>query len=255
MGWIGKEGHPNCGFIMKLTIVIPTYNERENLRKLAQNLFELPFNARLLIVDDASPDGTGDLAESLIGEYPGRVSVIHRSGKLGLGTAYIQGFQQALTDGAQILGQMDADFSHPPEKLIGMLAALQSADVVIGSRYVVGGRLDDRWPLWRKGLSNFGNIYARIILGLPVRDITGGFRVWRRDTLLAMPLERVKSNGYAFQVEMTYIASKLGYVFKEIPIYFADRQWGESKMSWHIQIEAALRVWQLLIDYRDLKTN
>ena len=240
---------------MNLTVVIPTYNEKENIPKLAERLFNLPLDIQLLIVDDASPDGTGDLAESLKKVYPGKVSVIHRSGKLGLGTAYIQGFQYALSEGAQMLAQMDADFSHPPQKLVEMVDTLQSCDVVIGSRYVVGGQLDETWPLWRKGLSSFGNIYARTILGLNVLDTTAGFRLWRRETLAGMPLGRVRSNGYAFQVEMTYIASRLGYIFKEIPIYFADRQWGDSKMSWRIQIEAAIRVWRLLVDYRDLKPN
>ncbi|MCJ7702040.1 MAG: polyprenol monophosphomannose synthase [Anaerolineales bacterium] len=237
---------------MQLTIVIPTYNEAENLPNLTAALFGLPLDVHLLVVDDASPDGTGEIAEGLKSDYPGRVSVVHRSGKLGLGTAYIHGFHQALAQGAQVVGQMDADFSHPPEKLSEMTAALETCDVVIGSRYIQGGRLDERWPLWRKGLSGFGNLYARAILGLAVRDTTAGFRIWRRETLEGMPLERIQSNGYAFQVEMTYVATRLGYRFNEIPIYFADRRWGESKMSWQIQMEAAVRVWQLLLDYRDL---
>lgn len=240
---------------MRITVVIPTYNEVENLPKVATALFALPLAIDLLVVDDASPDGTGEIAEELKYNYPGKVSVIHRSGKLGLGSAYIQGFKQALAAGAQILVQMDADFSHPPEKLLEMAAALKNCDVVIGSRYVPGGRLDDRWPLWRKGLSGFGNMYARIILGLSVRDTTGGYRMWRRETLCGMPLDRVQSNGYAFQVEMTYVATRLGYRFKEIPIYFADRRWGESKMSGAIQLEAAVRVWQLRMEYRDLKSH
>ena len=241
---------------MQLTIVLPTYNEAENLPKIAEALFNLPIpDLKLLVVDDNSPDGTGELAESLTQKYHGQISVMHRTGKLGLGTAYLQGFQRALQDGAEIVGQMDADFSHPPEKLLEMLAALEEADVVLGSRYVRGGRLDERWPIWRKGLSSFGNIYARTILRLPVLDTTGGFRVWRRATLAGMPLDRVRSNGYAFQVEMTYIAHSLGYRFGEVPIYFADRRWGESKMSFRIQAEAAIRVWQLLWEYRDLGRN
>ncbi len=238
---------------MQITIVIPTYNERENLPKLAGVLFGLPLDIDLLVVDDASPDGTGDLAEGLKQEYGGKVKVIHRPGKLGLGTAYIQGFKMALESGADFLVQMDADFSHPPEKLTEMASALESCDVVIGSRYVKGGKLDESWPMWRRGLSAFGNLYARVILGLSVRDTTGGYRMWRRETLQGMPLDRIQSNGYAFQVEMTYVASRLGYQFKEIPIYFADRKWGESKMSGTIQREAATRVWQLLWEYQDLK--
>jgi dolichol-phosphate mannosyltransferase len=239
---------------MQLTIVLPTYNEAENLPKITEALFGLQLpDLKLLVVDDGSPDGTGEIADRLSQYYVGRISVMHRSGKLGLGTAYIQGFQQALKEGAEVIGQMDADFSHPPEKLVEMLSMLEDCDVVIGSRYVSGGKLDENWPLWRKGLSSFGNIYARTILRLKVRDTTAGFRIWRRATLQNMPLERVRSNGYAFQVEMTYIASRLGYRFGEVPIYFADRRWGSSKMSFRIQYEAAIRVWQLLWEYRDLK--
>ena len=239
---------------MQLTVVVPTFNEAENLLELAKQLFSLPFpDLRMLIVDDASPDGTGDLAEELKAKEPGKVFVLHRKGKLGLGSAYIQGFRLALEDGAEAVAQMDADFSHPPRKLVEMARALETADVVIGSRYIAGGSLDERWPLWRKGLSSFGNAYARKILGLSVRDITGGFRMWRREALLGIPLDRIRSNGYAFQVEMTYVATRLGYRFMEIPIYFADRRWGESKMSFRIQMEAAIRVWQMLMWYRDLK--
>lgn len=185
--------------------------------------------------------------------YPGRLSVLKRPGKLGLGSAYITGFRKVLDAKADAVAQMDADFSHPPEKLIELLGALSKFDVAMGSRYVPGGKLDEQWPLWRKGLSSFGNIYARMILQLPVRDATSGFRVWRRATLQGMPLERVQSNGYAFQIEMAYIATKLGYSFCELPFYFADRRWGTSKMSFSIQMEAARRVWQLLYEYRDLK--
>jgi dolichol-phosphate mannosyltransferase len=240
---------------MQITIVVPTYNERENLPRLASVLLDLPLDIDLLVVDDASPDGTGEIAEGLKQEYGTRINVIHRAGKLGLGTAYIQGFKQALASGADTVVQMDADFSHPPEKIFEMATALEQCDVVIGSRYIKGGSLDERWPAWRRGLSAFGNLYARVILRLSVRDTTGGFRMWRRETLLGMPLDRIQSNGYAFQVEMTYVATRLGYRFKEIPIHFADRRWGDSKMSGSIQREAALRVWQLLVEYRDLKAH
>jgi dolichol-phosphate mannosyltransferase len=241
---------------MSCTIVIPTYNEAANLPNLVRSLFALPVsNLKLLIVDDGSPDGTGDIAEGLKVEYPGKISVLHRPGKQGLGTAYIQGFKLALENKAHTIVQMDADLSHPPIKLIEMQKTLETCDVVVGSRYVHGGQLDKTWPLWRKGLSGFGNLYSRVILGLTVRDNTAGFRMWRRETLKGMPLDRIQSNGYAFQVEMTYVATKLGYLFKEIPIYFLERQHGDSKMSVHIQIEAAIRVWQLLWDYRDIKPN
>ncbi len=237
-----------------LTIVIPTYNEAENLPKLVSALFHLPIEGlHLLIVDDNSPDGSGDLAENLAEEYPGRMRVLHRRGKQGLGTAYIQGFTLALEDGALAVGQMDADFSHPVEKLPELHTALDTCHVALGSRYVPGGQLDKHWPAWRKALSAFGNFYARAILHLPVRDVTGGFRIWRREALEAMPLERVRSNGYAFQVEMIYLAYQLGFTFKEIPFYFADRQWGTSKMSFAIQKEAAIRVWQIRREYRNLQ--
>lgn len=239
---------------MQLTVVIPTYNESENLPRLVSTLFSLPIHElKVLIVDDNSPDGTGEVAELLRESYPGRLSVLKRPGKLGLGSAYITGFRKVLDAKADAVAQMDADFSHPPEKLIELLGALSKFDVAMGSRYVPGGKLDEQWPLWRKGLSSFGNIYARMILQLPVRDATSGFRVWRRATLQGMPLERVQSNGYAFQIEMAYIATKLGYSFCELPFYFADRRWGTSKMSFSIQMEAARRVWQLLYEYRDLK--
>lgn len=235
-------------------MVTPTYNEAENLPKLVSALFDLPLQElSLLVVDDNSPDGTGQLADELAAAHPGRLDVLHRSGKLGLGTAYIQGFTYALRAGAQAVGQIDADFSHPPELIPVMMDALRSCDVAMGSRYVPGGAVDERWPFWRRGLSAFGNIYARLILGLPVRDATGGYRIWRRETLLGMPLERVRSNGYAFQVEMAYIATRLGYSFREVPFYFADRRWGQSKMSFSIQREAAVRVWQMLAEYRSLK--
>jgi dolichol-phosphate mannosyltransferase len=239
---------------LKTTIVIPTYNEAENLPKLVSQIFSLTNpDLSLMVVDDNSPDGTGDVAEGLAKQHAGRVTVVHREGKLGLGTAYIHGFELALEMGAQAIGQMDADFSHDPAKIIELQAALEKADMALGSRYIPGGGLDENWPFWRKALSTFGNIYARTILGLNVRDVTGGFRLWRRNTLENMPLAEIKSNGYIFQVEMAYVAHKLGYQFQEVPIYFADRRWGTSKMSFGIQVEAALRVWQLLWRYRDLK--
>ncbi len=239
---------------MNITVVIPTYNEAENLPKLVSALFALPLeDLRLLVVDDNSPDGTGQMADELAAARPGRMTVIHRAGKLGLGTAYVAGFRRALDDGADAVAQMDADFSHPPEKLVELFQALQSCDVALGSRYVPGGSVDRQWPLWRKGLSAWGNFYARTILGLKVHDVTGGFRLWRREALSELPLERIRSNGYSFQVEMLYLAHLSGCCFIEVPIYFADRRWGQSKMSFRIQREAAIRVWQLLFEYRHLK--
>lgn len=238
---------------MKTTIVIPTYNESENLPILVERVFSLPVpDLTILVVDDNSPDGTGNLAEELGKQYNGRVQVLHRAGKQGLGTAYIQGFQLAMKNGADAVGQMDADFSHQPEKITELLQTLETCDMVLGSRYVPGGKLDERWPFWRKALSGFGNFYARTILGLKLKDVTGGFRIWKSNTLKSMPLDRIRSNGYIFQVEMAYVANRLGFKFKEVPIYFADRRFGQSKMSFRIQIEAAIRVWQLMWMYRDL---
>ncbi len=239
---------------MKTTFVVPTYNEAENLPRLVSAVLALPMPAlSLLIVDDNSPDGTGRIADELAEQTGGRVSVLHRAGKLGLGTAYIQGFQLLLQRGAEAIGQMDADFSHPIEKIPELAALLERCDVAIGSRYVKGGRLDERWPFWRKALSGFGNFYARTILGLSIRDVTGGFKLWKAETLRRMPLERVRSNGYIFQVEMNYIATRLGFKALETPIYFADRRWGQSKMNFRIQYEAAVRTWQLPAMYKDLK--
>ena len=238
----------------QLTVVIPTYNEAENLPALSVQLWALPIpNLKILVVDDASPDGTGDIAEELASRHPDRISVIHRKGKLGLGSAYITGFKNALKSGAEAVAQMDADFSHSPSYLPNFMKNLEQTDAVFGSRYVKGGQLDERWGIGRVFLSWFGNAYARAILGLNVLDATGGYRLWRRDTLIGMPLDRIRSNGYVFQVEMAFVAQRLGYRILEMPIYFKDRRIGTSKMTFRIQIEAAFRVWQLLLLHRSLK--
>jgi dolichol-phosphate mannosyltransferase len=237
----------------QLTIVIPTYNEAENLGPLTAELWALPLeDLRIIVVDDGSPDGTGQIAEEIGARRPGMLQTIHRTGKLGLGSAYITGFHAALRAGAQAVGQMDADFSHSPSYIAQFLEALENADAVFGSRYVPGGQLDERWGLGRVVLSWFGNFYARAILGLRVLDATGGFRIWRRETLLGMPLESIVSNGYVFQVEMAYVAQRLGYRLHETPIYFEDRRIGRSKMSLRIQLEASLRVWHVLMLHRRL---
>jgi len=244
-----------------ITIIIPTYNEAGNLPALTQVLFGLPLeNLSILIVDDGSPDGTGELAEKLATQYSTtsdpinrRMNVLRRRGKLGLGSAYMEGFRFAFEMGADAIGQMDADFSHPPEKLVELVRALEQCDLAMGSRYIPGGSVDRNWPLWRKSLSAFGNFYARSLLSLPVRDATGGFRLWRSSALSSLPLDKVRSNGYGFLVELTYLASKLGLRITEVPIYFADRSWGNSKMSFRIQREAALRVWQMLWEYRGIQ--
>lgn len=243
------------GNFNQIYVVVPTFNEAENISKLSSVLFDLPLGGlNLLVIDDNSPDGTGHIADELSKTHAGRISVLHRTGKKGLGSAYIEGFRQALELGADAIVQMDADFSHPPEKVLDLVETLDGADVAAGSRYIPGGSLDNQWPMWRKGLSAFGNIYAKTILQLPINDATGGFRAWRRETLLAMPLDRERSNGYAFQVEMIYLAFRLGFRIQEVPFYFADRRWGTSKMSIAIQLEAAYRVWQMLLDYRDIKS-
>jgi dolichol-phosphate mannosyltransferase len=238
---------------LRITIVTPTYNEAENLPKLVSALFSLPLDLNVLIVDDNSPDGTGKIADELAQKFPGRVDVLHRPGKMGLRSAYLNGFQKILDGDSQALVQMDADFSHDPSALVEMEKLLESCDVVLGSRYVKGGSVDKRWPIWRKSLSAFGNFYARTILRLPLHDVTTGYRMWRRETLQRMPLERIQSNGYVFLVEMMYLAHCLQFKIGEVPIYFADRRLGKSKMSIKIQMEAAIRVWQVLWHYRDLK--
>ena len=238
---------------MRIEIVTPTYNEAENLPKLVSALLSLPLDVNLLVVDDNSPDGTGRVVDELAAAHPGRVRALHRPGKLGFSSAYLDGFRLALQGDAEAIAQMDADFSHDPQALVEMAERLANCDIVLGSRYTPGGRVDERWPFWRKGLSAWGNFYARTILGLPFRDVTTGYRLWRREALAALPFERIRSSGYIFLVEMAYLAHCLNYRFGEVPIYFADRRWGKSKMSFKIQAEAALRVWHVLWSYRDLR--
>jgi len=240
---------------VKITVVLPTYNEAENLPTLVSALFSLPLELSVLIVDDNSPDGTGEIAEGLSKKYLGQLSVLHRSGKMGLKSAYIEGFTRAFEQGADAVVQMDADFSHDPAVLVEMDKRIESCDVVIGSRYVQGGSLAHRWPLWRKALSAFGNMYARVILGFPLRDVTTGYRMWKREALNGIPLERIRSSGYVFLVEMAYMAYLMGYKIVEVPIHFSDRRWGKSKMSLNIQLEAAIRVWDVWWHCRDLRAK
>ena len=238
---------------MHIVVIIPTFNEAENLPKMVSAVFALPLDLDLLIVDDNSPDGTGRIADDLAAAQPSRIRVIHRSGKLGLSSAYLQAFRTLFDGNVDAIGQMDADFSHDPLALVEMVKRLETCDLVIGSRYVKGGSTDVRWPRWRKALSAWGNFYARNILQMSPRDVTAGFRLWRRETLQGMPLERVKASGYVFMVEMTYLAYCLKYRIGEVPVYFAERRLGKSKMSFKIQAEAAVRVWQVLWTYRDLR--
>lgn len=238
---------------MHITIVIPTYNEAKNLPGLVSAIFSLPLDTSLLVVDDNSPDGTGRIADALAEEHPGRLNVLHRTGKQGLSSAYLQAFSILLNSPTSVIVQMDADFSHDPKVLVDMAEQIETCDLVLGSRYIPGGSTDLQWPAWRKALSAWGNFYARTILGMPIRDVTGGFRMWRKGTLQEMPLKRIRSGGYIFLVEMLYLAYCLGFKIGEVPIYFADRRWGKSKMSFRIQVEAAVRVWHVLWDFRDLR--
>ena len=240
---------------MLITIILPTYNEAENLPKLVSALLSLPLHLSVLVVDDHSPDGTGEIADGLSMQHPSKVFVLHRAGKLGLRSAYTEGFQEAFAMGTDAVVQMDADFSHDPAVLTEMARRIESCDVVFGSRYTKGGSLDERWPAWRKLLSAFGNYYARTILNFPLRDVTTGFRMWRRQVLQTMPLDRIRSSGYIFLVEMAYVAYLLGFKISETPIHFADRRWGKSKMSLKIQLEAALRIWDVRWHYRDLRAH
>lgn len=232
---------------MRTIIVIPTYNEVENLPVITSRLFALDLqDLEILIVDDASPDGTGMVAEHLAQEHPGRVHVLHRQGKGGLGTAYLDGFRWALKDGADAIIQMDADLSHSPDDIPRLLQQLSQADVVIGSRYIPGGQLDRRWGLGRRLLSWWANsVWVRTILGFKIKDGTGGFKCWRRSALERIRLDRIRSNGYIFQVEMNYAAERAGLRICEVPICFEDRQFGNSKMSWKVNAEAALRVFEI----------
>ncbi|MEN6559493.1 MAG: polyprenol monophosphomannose synthase [Acidobacteriota bacterium] len=225
---------------MNTIIVVPTYNEARNLSALTSALLALPVpRLRLLVVDDGSPDGTGDLADKLAAASPGRLSVLHRQGGRGLGLAYIDGFRQALADGADAVVQMDADFSHSPSDVPRLLAKLADCDVAVGSRYIAGGRVDDHWSAGRSRLSRSANAYARTLLGLRTLDATAGFKAWKRSTLEAVDLGSIRSHGYLFQVEMTYVCERLGLAIGEVPICFSERRAGRSKMSLKVKVQAA----------------
>jgi dolichol-phosphate mannosyltransferase len=235
---------------MKTTVVMPTYNEAGNLERMVETLFGLALpGLNVIVVDDSSPDGTGLIADELSARYPGKVLAMHRPGKMGLGTAYVTGFRRALAEGADFVIEMDADFSHPPTALRTFLELIRDADVVVGSRYVSGGKVDDQWSPWRRFLSWGGNVYARAVTGLKVHDATAGFKCFRASALAGIALERVRSDGYAFQVEMAYACQRKGYRVREVPITFLDRTHGKSKMSGRIISEAAWRVWQMKFRY------
>ncbi len=232
--------------IDRACVVLPTYNERENLPAIVPAILSAAAELDVLIVDDGSPDGTGELADALAAGDP-RVTVLHRQKKEGLGRAYLAGFAEVLQRGYGRILEMDADFSHAPAKLSELLAASRTADVVLGSRYVEGGGTVN-WGLGRRALSKGGSFYARTILGLGVRDLTGGFKCFRREVLEKLDLKSVRSSGYAFQIELTYRAVRRGFTVVEIPITFVDRRVGKSKMSRRIVAEALWMVWKLRLD-------
>ncbi len=232
---------------MQGLVIVPTYNEAENIPRLIPQI--LAHDLDILIVDDHSPDGTGQLANDLAQQHP-RVHVLHRAGKHGLGQAYIAGFKYALGINAPFIFEMDADFSHDPRYLPELLAATRTMyDLTIGSRYVAGGGTTD-WGMIRQMISRGGNVYARLILGMPLADCTGGFRCYRREALAALDLDAIRSNGYTFQIEMAYRLWRKGMKVGEIPIIFPDRRVGQSKMSRQIVAEALINVWKLRWELR-----
>jgi dolichol-phosphate mannosyltransferase len=225
-------------------VITPTYNERENLPRLVPLILEQDPRLDILVIDDASPDGTGEVAREMAAREP-RLHVLHRSGKLGLGTAYLAGFRWGIERGYRWLFEMDADFSHDPVHLPDFIENLADYDVVLGSRYLGGRVTVVNWPIARLLLSYFANVYARTITGVPVADLTSGYKAFRREVLEAIRLDRVESEGYAFQIEMTMRAYRRGFRVGEIPIVFVDRSLGESKMSKRIIREAVWKVWKL----------
>jgi dolichol-phosphate mannosyltransferase len=225
-------------------VIIPTYNEKKNLPVLVPGIMAHA-GVRLLIVDDQSPDGTGEVAEALAREYPGRIDVLHRTSRRGFGRSYIDGMKQALEEDVEVICQMDADLSHDPRQLPDLIAAAAHADVVIGSRYIPGGAIVN-WPLRRKILSRVANTYIRGVTRLSARDCTSGYRCWRRSALAAVPLDRFFSDGYSFLVEMLFVASRSGYRIAEVPITFVERREGESKVSRAVIIESAITPWRLI---------
>ena len=228
----------------RVLICIPTYNERENLESLVSSVHEHLPEADLLVIDDHSPDGTGELADQLASRDP-KLRVLHRAGKLGLGTAYLEGFKQGLAGDYEYFFEMDCDFSHDPKYLPELLGAARAgADLVLGSRWVDGGGTEN-WGVGRKIISRGGSFYARTILGIGIRDVTGGFKCFRRKVLESLPLDGVRTQGYGFQIEMTYRAIKAGFRVVEVPIVFVDRRVGQSKMSKSIFLEAMGMVWKL----------
>ena len=228
---------------MRPLVILPTFNERDNLPVVTAELLRIP-HVEVLVVDDGSSDGTRDVADALAGESGGRVSVLRRTGPRGFGLSYVDGMQHALRTDATLICQMDADLSHDPADVPRLLAASAHADVVIGSRYVPGGHIEN-WPKRRVLLSAFANRYIRAITGLRIADSTSGFRCWRREALQRLPLHQIVSNGYSFQVELVWEAASAGCRITEVPITFVERRHGASKLSGHVLVESALVPWRL----------
>ena len=229
---------------MTALVIVPTYNERTNLPVLVAGLMSHA-DVRVMVVDDQSPDGTGEVADALARQYPGRIDVMHRTGKRGFGRSYIDGIGKAIHEAVDVICQMDADLSHDPKHLPNLLAAAVNADVVIGSRYVPGGAIVN-WPKRRRLLSRFANVYIREITRLSARDCTSGYRCWRREALGALSLDAFTSDGYSFLVEMLYAASRAGCRLAEVPITFVERRLGESKLSSAVLFESAITPWRLI---------
>jgi len=225
-------------------VIVPTFNERDNLPVLAAALMVYP-EISLLIVDDNSPDGTGELADKLARTYPDRIEVLHRTANRGLGRSYVDGIRAALHRPVDVICQMDSDLSHDPRQLRALIAATEHADVVIGSRYIPGGAIVN-WPLQRRLLSRFANTYIRLVTRMSARDCTSGYRCWRRDALASIPLDQTGSEGYSFLVEMIFAASVAGLKFAEVPITFVERRLGVSKLSKGVLIESAITPWRLI---------
>lgn len=230
---------------MNAVVVVPTYNERDNLPQLLTGLLQYPA-LKVLIVDDKSPDGTGQMAEAIAREHPGRIDVLHRTGRRGFGRSLLEGLSRAIQGTADFVFQMDADLSHDPKYLAEMMAAASDADLVIGSRYLHGVSVVN-WPLRRIILSAFANQYVRAVTRLSVRDCTSGFRCWRREALARLPMARLESEGYSLLVEMLYLAERSGCRIVESPIIFVERRQGVSKMSSRVMVESALTPWRLLV--------
>ena len=241
---VGEAQGPPRMMAPRALVIVPTYNESDNLPTLVEGLLRHP-DVRVLVVDDQSPDGTGELANDLARQHSGRIEVMHRTDRRGLGRSYIDGIKRSIREPVDVICQMDADLSHDPRHLPDLVAATQHADVVIGSRYVPGGAIVN-WPTGRRLLSRLANIYIRLVTRLNARDCTSGYRCWRRDALARLPLDRFISDGYSFLVEMLFVAASQGSRIAEVPITFVERRQGKSKLSRAVLVESAITPWRLV---------